>query len=144
MAVTPKPDTGHGASVTFGTTSWAGKLEGIPTNLQMMRDEVDATYMATTGQREYVPGDLDAINDVVLDVLFEQGRGLPSNGTVAETITITFPLNPADGSVSAATLAGTGFIKGVSYPAMQTGTIMKGQITIKFDGYTGPTFTAAT
>lgn len=144
MAVTPMPDTGHGATVTFGTTSWAGKLRGIPTNLQITRPRVDKSHLATSGQREYMPGDLEELGEVTLDVLFEQGRGLPSTGSTAETITITFPLNPADGSAAAATLAGTGFITGTQQPALQTGQEMVGQITFSYDGGTGPTFTAAT
>lgn len=144
MPVTNTPDTGHGATVTFGTTSWAGKIQGLPTNLQITKPRVDKSHLATSGQREYMPGDLEELGEVTLDVLFEQGRGLPATGATAETITITFPLNPADGSAAAATLAGTGFITGTNYPPLQTQTVMVGQITFSFDGGTGPTFTAAT
>ena len=31
---------------------------------------------------------------------------------------------------------------GITYPPMQTNTIQTGQITISFDGFTGPTWTA--
>jgi len=144
MAVTPAPDTGHGASITFGTTSWAGKVQGIPTLLEINRPRVDKSYLGTSGQREYMPGDLEELGEVTLDVLFEQARGLPATGSAAETITITFPLNPSNSEAVAATLAGTGFITRTQYPPLQTGQVMVGQITFTFDGATGPTFTAAT
>lgn len=144
MAITPAPDTGHGATVTFGTTSWSGKLQSVPTNLQLSRPRVDKSHLGTSGQREYMPGDLEDLGEVTLDVLFEQARGLPATGTAAETITITFPLNPSNSEAVAATLAGTGFITQTQYPPLQTNTVMVGQITFSFDGATGPAFTAAT
>lgn len=142
MPITAKPDTGHGASVTFGTTSWSGKLTGIPTNLQLTRGRVETTYLGTSTNRSYMPGDLNELNEITLDVLFEGATGLPATGTAAETITITFPI-PATGT-TAPNIAGTGFITGIQYPSLQTGTLQTGQITISFDGGTGPTFTAAT
>lgn len=144
MAVTAKPDTGHGASITFGTTSWSGKITGVPSNLQIRRAPVNASYMGTTGQEEYIAGDLESCSEITVDVLFEQATGLPATTSTAETITLTFPLNPNDGSATAAKIAGTGLITGVDYPSCQTGTLMTGKILIKWDGYTGPTWTACT
>lgn len=143
MAVTPKPDTGHGASVTFGTTSWAGKLKRIPTNLERDRPPVDITHMATSGDREVMAGDLDTLGPITLDVLFEAGRGLPSTTSTPETVTITYPLHPSDGSATAANMAGTALIIKTVHPVMDTGAEMVGQIVIQYDGFTGPTFTAA-
>ena len=142
MPVTAKRDTGHGATVTFGTTSWSGKLVGIPTNLALTRPPVDITVLSTSGEREYMPGDLSELGQVTLDVAFEAATGLPALGSAAETITITWPLAPGGGGATAANLSGTGFIAGINYPAMQTNTLQQGQITFQFDGNTGPTWTA--
>jgi hypothetical protein len=142
MPVTAKRDTGHGATVTFGTTSWSGKLVGIPTNLSLTRPPVDITYLGTSGEREYMAGDVSELGQVTLDVAFESATGLPALGTTPETITITWPLAPGGGGVTAANLAGTGIITGVVYPAMQTNTMQQGQITFQYDGNTGPTWTA--
>jgi len=142
MAVTATRDTGHGASVTFGTTSWSGKLISIPTNLNLARPRVDISYLGTSGQREYMPGDLEDIGEITLDVAFEAKTGLPATSTAAETITVTWPIAPGGGGVTAANLAGTGFITSISYPPMQTNIIQTGKITISFDGFTGPTWTA--
>lgn len=142
MPATAVPDTGHGATVTFGTTSWSGKLLGIPTNLQRTRPRVETTYLGTSNNRTYMPGDLDELGEITLDVLFEGTLGLPATGTAAETITITFPL-PGGGAATAPNIAGTGFITGTSMPALQTGVLQQGQITFTFNGGTGPTYTAA-
>jgi hypothetical protein len=142
MAITAKPDTGHGATVTFGTTSWSGKLMGIPTNLSFTRPRVETTYLGTSTNRTYMPGDLNELGEITLDVMFESAVGLPAIGTVAETITITFPL-PGGGAATAANIAGTGFITATSFPPLQTGALQQGSITFTFDGGTGPTFTAA-
>ena len=114
----------------------------IPTNLQLTRPRVETTHLGTSTNRTYMPGDLNEIGEVTLDVQFESKTGLPAIGTAAETITITFPL-PGGGAATAANIAGTGFITGISYPPMQTGTIQQGQITFTFDGSTGPTYTAS-
>lgn len=142
MPAVAKRDTGHGATVTFGTSAWTGKLGGIPTNLALTRPPVDISVLGTTGEREYMPGDLSDLGQVTLDVAFEAVTGLPALGSASETITITWPLGPGGGGVTAANLAGTGFVAGVTYPPMQTNTMQQGQITIQFDGFTGPSWTA--
>jgi hypothetical protein len=142
MPATAVPDTGHGATVTFATTSWSGKLVGIPTNLQLTRPRVDTTHLGTSTNRSYMPGDVNELGEITLDVLFEGTVGLPAIGTAAETITITFPL-PGGGAATAPNIAGTGFITGVQYPPLQTGTVQQGQITFTYNGGTGPTYTAA-
>ena len=140
MAVTAARDTGHAASVTFATTNWTGKVIGIPTNLNKARPRVDISYLATSGQREYMPGDLEDLGEITLDVAYESATGLPATGTASETITVTWPLAPGGGGVTAGNLAGTGFITSVTYPPMQSNTIQQAQITFSFDGFTGPTW----
>lgn len=141
MPVTAKRDTGHGATVTFGTTSWSGKLVRI-NGLEISRDPVETTYLGSGTKTTMIAGDVDKYSPVVLTVGFETATGLPSNTTTAETVTITFPLAPGGGGATGATLAGTAFIVRVKYPDMQTGQATEGEITIQFDGGTGPTWTA--
>lgn len=143
MPVTAKPDTGHGATVTFGTTSWSGKLRGIPTNLTRTRPVVNISHLGTSGEQETMPGDLTELGEVELEVLFEASVGLPAFASSAETITITYPLQPTGGAVTAANEAGTGYVVHTGNPALQTNQEMLAKIRIKFDGVTGPTFTAA-
>ena len=57
MAVTAKPDTGHGMTLTLATTSWTGKIIGMPTNLDKQRARVQTTHLGTTTNHSYMPGD---------------------------------------------------------------------------------------
>lgn len=142
MVVTAAPDTGHGATLTFGTTSWAGWIRGVPTSLAISRPVVNVSHLGTSGQQETMVGDLEELGELEFDVLFSAKTGLPATSTAPETITVTLPLQPTGGAVTAANIAGTGVIVGVTYPPMQTNQEMIGKIRVKFDGYTGPTFTA--
>jgi hypothetical protein len=139
---TAKPDTGHGASITFGTTAWTGKIRGVPTNLAKTIPAVNISHLATSGQQETMPGDLEELGEVEIDVLFEAVTGIPTACGTVETITITFPLQ-ASGATTAANIAGTGFITNLTFPPFQSNTEMLGKIRFKYDGNTGPTYTAA-
>jgi len=139
---TAKPDTGHGATLTMTTNSGAYKLRGIPTNLKSSLPIVNISYLGTTTDTESMPGDLVEHDEVECEILFEAVTGLPSLGTV-ETITITFPLQ-ASGASTAANIAGTAFITSRTFPPFSSNTELIGRITFKYDGATGPTFTAAT
>jgi hypothetical protein len=145
MPATAIPDTGHGASITFATTAWSGKIQGIPTNLDISVPRVDKSYLATSGEREYMAGDLKDLGEIEIDVVFEGVTGLPAvaTGGSSETITMTYPL-PGGGAAVAANVAGTGFITGVTYPPLQTNTLQVGKIRFTYDGATGPTYTATT
>lgn len=143
MPVTATPDTGHGATVTFGTTSWSGKIRGIPQNLTRTRPVVNISHLGTTGEQETMPGDLTELGEVELDVLYEASVGLPSFAAAPETVTITYPLQATGGAVTAANVAGTAFVTHCGDPPLQTNQEMIAKIRIKFNGATGPTFTAA-
>lgn len=138
---TAKPDTGHGATLTLSVNTGTYKIRGIPTNLKSSLPVVNISYLGTSGDEEVMPGDLSTHDEIEVEVLFEAVTGMPPVGSV-ETVTITFPLQ-ASGATTAANIAGTGFITSRTYPPLQTNTEMIGRITIKFDGATGPTFTAA-
>lgn len=141
MAIgTVKPDTGHGATVTFGTSAWAGLIRAIPSNVAKSIPVVNISNLATTTNELTMPGDLAAITECELDVLFASATAMPALG-VEETITITFPLQSSGASV-AANIAGTGFISGITFPPLQTNQENIGKIKFQYNGSTGPTFTA--
>ena len=133
-------DTGHGASVTLGTTGGTWKVTEFSPNLKLTRPIVDSTYMATTTNRASFPGDLNALGPITLTFLFQGTQGVPATGVV-ETITITFPI-PGGGAVTAGNIAGTAFIFDCEYPPLMTNEIQKGKISFQYDGTTGPTYTA--
>jgi len=131
-------DTGHGASVTFGTTGGTWLVRRI-SGPELTTPIVDKTYLATSTRRAYMPGDLQEVGPVTLEILFQGAQGLPAQGTV-ETITITHPT--ASGNSSPANLAGTGFIRRTKYPDFQTNELQIGEIEFQHDGTTF-TYTAA-
>lgn len=132
-------DTGHGASITFSSTggTWlCRQISGPRVTLPI----VNASYLGTATDEEKLPGDLNDWGPVTLEILYQGSQGLPARGVV-QTITITHPL--ATGNTTPANLAGTGFITEVEFPNFQTNTMQMGTIVFTFDGYTGPTYTAA-
>ncbi len=141
MPVTAKRDTGHGATLTLATTSWAGKIVRI-TGMEINREPVNVSHLGTSGQTELIAGDLETISAMTIVVGFETATGLPATTTTAETATLTFPLAPGGGGVTAATLAGTAFITRTKYPDMVTGQATEAEFNVQFDGGTGPTWTA--
>ena len=133
-------DTGHGATVTLATTGLSLNWTSIDLGEETIND-VEQTHLGTTGYREYRPGDLKEPGEVVIPFQWDSEAAQIAVGTV-ESLTFTFPT--ATGQSTAATYAGTGYIKRVKRPNLQTDTIQDGELTVKFDGITGPTYTAAT
>ena len=133
-------DTGHGATITFGTTggTWLCREIG---ELNLVTPRVDSTHLNSTVNRDYIPGDLADQSPVTLMINFQGTQGLPAHGVV-ETITITHPTKP--GGSTPATVAGTAFIHETKFPKFATNAIQEASITFSFNGDTGPTYTAAT
>lgn len=133
-------DTGHAATVTFGTTggTWlARRIEGLEETTPI----VDISHLTTTTRRKTMPGDLRERNQVRIEFLFQGTQGLPAHGTTTETITITHPT--AAGNSTPANLAGTAFIMKTKYPDFETNAVQLGVIEFEYDGTT-LTYTAAT
>jgi hypothetical protein len=141
MPATAVPDTGHGTTLTFGTTSWTGKIRKIG-GFAKKKAKIETSYLATTGDKTFIAGDLADWDDVTATVLFETLTGLPALGSADETITLTFPI--PTGGTTGGIVAGTGFITAVKYPEAMTGQLMEGEITFCWSGNTDVTFTAAT
>lgn len=133
-------DTGHGASITFGTTGGTWLVRQI-SGPEITKPVVDTTYLASTKRTKMV-GDVPEAGPVTLQILFQGSQGLPAVSTAAETITITHPT--AAGASTPANLAGSGIINRVKYPDFVTGEVQIGEIEFTYDSITGPTFTSAT
>lgn len=141
MAAATTPDTGHGTTLAFATTSWTGKIKKVG-GFSKKIGKVETSYLGTTGDKTFIPGDLAEWDEVTATVLFECKTGLPALGTVDETITLTYPIPP--GGSTGGIVAGTGFITAVKYPEAMTGQVMEGEITFAWSGNTDVTWTAAT
>lgn len=139
MAALTVPVTGNGATISgLGVTTFlisisSAKIEQTP---------LDITVLATTGFEKMRPGDLRKLPEVTVE-FYWLGAAPPITTTMipsaepyaGTTFTITYP--------GAGSLAGTAFVKSVDFPAAKNGEVMKGSMTIQYDGATGPAFTAA-
>lgn len=133
-------DTQQGATITFGSDSLTLRLTSVAP-LRAAIAIIRATYLGTTGDHEYVPGELKDYAPIPVTYQNSPGLANPSVGTV-QTITITGPVAPG-GSV-AESVTGTAFVsEGDVVPGFSSDSenLQMKSITIKFDGFTGPTRT---
>ena len=150
MAITEThADTGAGATVTFSGTSFAAKIKNAQLP-QWMIDDLEKSTLDTTGYKEYVPSDLVEPGEVQITALFPTSFTIPTvAATVTETCTITFPLRKVasttttSNETTAANIAGSGYFKSFNFPNLQLGTLQECTFIFKYDGVTGPTFTAS-
>lgn len=134
-------DTGHGASITFGTQGGTYRCLNVG-GWTEARGDVPTWYLATTGFKTYVPEDLNEPGEFTLAVQYEGTVGLPTLAATAETITVTHPVQPDEST--AAYYAGSGYVKSREYPTLETNVLKVATVIIKWDGVTGPTETKAT
>lgn len=135
-------DTGHGTTIAFATTTGftPAVLEiELP---EFAREALEDTVLNQTGgKKTYIPDDLYDPGETRVRFQWDQSAGtFPPISAAAESITVTFGLK--SGESTAATLAGTGFLINSGGVSVVQGEIMEGEFVIKWDGKTGPTFTA--
>lgn len=132
-------NTGNKAALTLGTQGGAYRILTIGGHKESVDDLDDSTL--ASDNMEYCPGDLEDYDTFDVSVRFDADLGLP-NIKVVETITITYGLSPT--GTTPATVVGTGYIKEREFPEHQNNQLLEGKLTIRFDGKTGPAFTAET
>lgn len=129
--------TGNSGTVVFGTQGFTASWNRIGP-WQPSREKLDVSHLGTTDFKEFIPGDLDDPGEVVIECQFDPTSNLPAMAA-AETVTITYPKKV--GTNNAANLAGTGFITKTGLPELRNGQVMVQEITVAFDGATGPAYT---
>lgn len=129
-------DTGHGASIVFGTNAYVFDWTSIDLGSQS-QPAVDITNLASTS-REKMSGDLVDAGSTSLSFIFDQGDDLPAFSS-DETVTITVPSGTAG---TAATYAGTAFVESVDLPSLETEGLQEGSLTLTWTSK--PTFTKGT
>lgn len=132
-------DTGHGASIVFGTSGEAFNVTGIKLP-EESREVIPDHHLLSTRMTKRA-GDLSSHDVMTIEYQFDAGESLPVTDTVAQTVTVTFGTTPA--LTTAATYAGTALITKVGTPNLQTGELQTATMEVTFDEKTGPTFTAA-
>jgi hypothetical protein len=133
-------DTGHGGTITFGTSSRALNWLTIDAG-ERSRPAIDITHLASTTPT-YMAGDLEEPGEITLTFQFDPAgtAGWYATSTAAETVTITWPVAP--GGTTAATYAGTGLVTRVKFPTLQTNQVQTGEMSVKWSGGTPPAWTA--
>lgn len=95
---------GTGATVTFGTSSYAPQIETITID-GIERPVVDTTHLGTANFKTFIPGDLVDPGEITLEIKTNPDTEPPISGA-PETITIEFPSALATG----AQYSGSGFV----------------------------------
>jgi len=135
-------DIGTGTSIAFGTSTFAPEIIDLKFS-SISRPVIKTSHLGTTVADTFMPGDLVDYGTCEVEYQFCPTTTLltkyiPPITSVAETITISFPLY--SGAAAKATAAGSGFVSTYSlaepHEDLQTGTF-----TIKWSG--AVTFTAA-
>lgn len=134
------PKTGNGGTIALGTSAIVLSVTKI-SEWQPTRGKLDVSHLGSTGFKKQMADDLADPGEVEVEALFDPTKALGSIQAVAETITVTYP---KEGSGSAPTLVGTGFLIAVSLPELVNGSVSKQKYKLAFNGGTGPAFTKET
>lgn len=145
-------DTGNGAtlqfaaSMGFGTSTTQFEVISITPGSETV-GVVDVSTLGTTDAMESIPSDLRDVAEASasfkwLTTTAATTAAFPDLPAAAGSITVTWPTR--SGETQAATYVGTGFITSFTPPAFSNGELQVGEISWKYDGDTGPTYTAAT
>jgi hypothetical protein len=109
-------DTGHGATVTFGTSSWTGNIIDVTPPVHS-RPEIEANHLTLATFEKTLAGDLVKLEPSPITFEFDPDTE-PPYSAVDELITITFPV-PSGGSTGA-TFAGDGRFISFAPPQLAT------------------------
>ena len=137
-------DTGNGATLTLalfdGTTAITAALDPISITLAPITAEViDASTLATSGHREYIPGDLSDSGENTATFKWSTSATPPTLPSPAGTCTVTLPART--GETTPATVTGSGVITSFTPPSLENGVLQVGTIAWRWDGDTGPSVT---
>ena len=133
-------DTGAGATLALTTTGSIGTIKSIKMN-EITIDDLETSDLSSTSWKTFIATDLADPGELTADIYFDGDASVPSLG-VSETVTLTLPKVVATNT--AATYAGTGYVKSYKLPDFDIGELQMATITVKFDGLTPPAWTAET
>ena len=132
-------DTGNGATLTLSTGT-TGNFEQISPGEQTATP-IEDSHLGTTGNSTFRAADLYDEGEVSGTYQWSSDEAPPTpNSTVTATVTWPTP----SGLSTPANKAGTAIITRVKHPELVNNELQKAEITLKWDGKTGPTYTAAT
>ena len=131
------PATGHGATITFGTTLLTGCFTTIGGHERTI-PALDTSCLDTVGSRTKIPGDLVDESGMDIEMFFDPTEELPIMGAIEEVV-VTYPLMTPTGFVPA-TFTGDAFITSDTLPSLVTDELMVQ--TVHIEWAEGPLFVA--
>lgn len=102
----PATDVGTGTSIVFGTSAFTANIDSIDWS-GITREAINASHLGTTGDHEFIPGDLVDNGEIGLEFHFAP-NDFPPIDQPAEVVTITFPI--PSGGAAGATWAASAFM----------------------------------
>ena len=134
----PAVQEGHGATLTFATSSYAPNIISINTP-SFTREALATTHLATTGGKTFIPAATVDYGELSFTVQVNPDSLPPITG-VAETITLTF--GDDGGGATPADWEFSGFITSVGEATVSTDEVIVQDITVKVTGTITPTAAA--
>lgn len=135
-------DTGNGATFTLTTQTAATSLKVDQIQIgEITLDMLDVSTLSTSDFQEMIASDLKATPELTISFNFNAAATAVTVTGLVDTATITFPVVSTQTTTTGATFTGTGVVTSFKLPDLQNGQVQKGQIKVKFDGDSGPTFT---
>lgn len=127
--------SGHTSTIALTTAGFTARYHSIG-EVTITVPDIKTSNLATSTAESYIPGDL--LEGGETECEFEWPKGSPPPVGVTDTFTITTPT----GGSTTGTLAGSGYLKSLTYPKLMNNTLMVGKYKIKWNGV--PTYTAWT
>ena len=127
--------TGHGAAVSFGTSTYTAVATSISPDEQS-REAIDTSHLGTVDYRTKIPGDLVDAGGFSASGWYDADQQPPITAA-AETITLTMP-DSAPASGGGATISGSGFVDSWSIGEITTGNLIPYEMHVAWSD--GPTF----
>lgn len=132
-------DTGNTTTAVLTASGLVGAGIREIGSIDQEGEKIDDSLITSSGSKTYIAGDL--YEPGAVEVTLEHDVNvLPPVPHTADTLTITYPLEPGS-ALGRATLAGTGFIMSRSLPSLKNNEIMVSTYVFQFDGKTGPNHT---
>ena len=130
-------DVGFGTTVAFTGDPWNAAYVTRVDIGENTREAIDSSSMSTSGFRTFIAGDIQDPGEATVDFLWDESETTyPAISDTAGTLLITLP--------GTAAITGTAFPISVKWPEATMDGMMEGSVTFKWDGNTGPTYTADT
>ena len=121
---------GTGATITFATSAYTAEWLDIQLP-DTARDPLETTHLGTTTAKTFQPAKLYDPGEVSVTVHHDPSLALLIS-SVAEVITVTYPLET--GESTAATAVFTGFVTGQGGETFKVGELIATKLKIKVTG----------